>query len=348
VPGLRQLKISGSGGMAIEIINDAKLWDEAVDHSPYGRLFHKWEFLKIIEKHTGYRLYTFGSYKGEKLIGVFPLFYGKTRGLKTVFSPPPRTGVPYLGFVISKEYDGLKQSKKENELGCFTDEMEKKFEELSPDYLLINLVPNFMDARFFSWNRYSVEPNYTYVIDLNRSLEEIWNGFHRYLRRDIKSAEGSGFRLSPGEDISFFYNMQSKRYDEQGMIDPLISQGYFSDLVKAYPENIQVYYLYDKIGEIIGSLAVQEYKDKFTGWMGLAKTVEHANEILIWSLIQLAKAKDFKKFEIIGANVKNQCPFKSKFNPGLEMGYTIHKKNFRGSFAEWAYVNLIKNKLTKL
>jgi lipid II:glycine glycyltransferase (peptidoglycan interpeptide bridge formation enzyme) len=335
---------SGGGGMTIELIKDGQLWDEFVDESPYGTLFHKWNFLKIVERHAGYRLFPYGAYKGEKLLGIFPLFYKNAHGVKMLFSPPPRTGIYYLGFVLSKDYDNLKQSKKESDLGHFSDEMEKTIADLSPDYIHISTVPNFLDTRFFKWNNYSVEPNYTYVTDLSKSAEEIMGGFHRYLRRDIKSAENSGMRIGLGEDVSAFCAMQSKRYEEQGMIDPLISEEYFSDLVKAYPDNIRVYYLYEQNGGIISALATQEYKDRFQGWMGLTKTVEHANELIIWNLMQIAKAKNYKKFEIIGANVKNQCPFKSKFNPSLERNYIINKKNLKGNIAEWVYVNLIKNK----
>lgn len=330
--------------MTIEIIKDGQLWDQFIDESPYGTLFHKWDFLKIVERHSGYRLNAYGAYKGERLIGIFPLFYKKTHGVKMLFSPPPRTGIYYLGFVLSKDYNNSKQSKKESELGIFSDEMEGTIEDLSPDYTLINTVPNFLDTRFFKWNDYFVEPNYTYVIDLGKSAEEIMGSFSRHLRRAIKSADGSGTRLGPGEDLSIFCDMQSRRYEEQGMIDPLISEEYFSDLVKAYPDNIKVYYLYERNGEVISALTTQEYKDRFQAWMGLTKTVENANEQIVWNLIQLARERKYKKFEIIGANVKNQCPFKSKFNPSLETNYIIQKKNLRGMMAEWAYINLIKNR----
>lgn len=335
--------------MAAEIIKDASIWDEFVDSSPYGTLFHKWNSLKIIERHAGFQLKTFGVYKGEKLLGLFPLYYKKSSGVKMLFSPPPRTGIYYLGFVLSNDYDSQKQSKKEGDLGYFSDEMEKIIEEMAADYVLINTVPGFLDTRFFRWNKYSVEPNYTYAIDLCRPLEEVWNGFHKYLRRDIKNAENAGLTFWPTDDISAFYSMQSRRYKEQGMPDPLISEDYLKDLYRAYPDNIKMYYIHDKNGEIISATATQEYKDRSRGWMGLMKTIGHANEFLVWNLIQLSKARGFKKFEIIGANVKNQCPFKSKFNPGLETNYIISKRNVRGRMAEWAYINIIKNnKLNKL
>jgi hypothetical protein len=41
------------------VIWDRELWDGFVDASPYGTLFHKWGFLRIVEKHTGYKLFLY-------------------------------------------------------------------------------------------------------------------------------------------------------------------------------------------------------------------------------------------------------------------------------------------------
>lgn len=320
-----------------------------MDNSPYGMLFHKWDFLKIAEKHTGYQLLTFGVFKGEKLLGLFPIFSKRSHLIKILLSPPPRTGIYYLGFIMSKEHDDLKQSKKEGELAFFSGEIERKLEEIAPDYVLINTVPNFVDVRCFKWNDYSVDPNYSYVIDLSGSTDEIWGGFNRYLRKDIKSAESAGLSLKSADDISAFYSMLNRRYEEQGLADPLVGRDYLKDIFAAYPDNIKMYYIHNREGDCISAFATLEYKDRLQGWMGLTKAEKHANEFLIWNMISIAKARKFKKFEIIGANVKNQCPFKSKFNPILETNYIISKKNLRGSFAEWAYMNVIKNnKLNKL
>jgi hypothetical protein len=38
--------------MAVQIIKDKELWNTFVDESPYGLLFHKWDFLNIMEKYA--------------------------------------------------------------------------------------------------------------------------------------------------------------------------------------------------------------------------------------------------------------------------------------------------------
>jgi hypothetical protein len=324
--------------MTVELIEDKVLWDLFVDDSPYGVLAHKWDFLKIAEKYSGYKLHTYGVYKGDELLGIYPLFYKRSMGLRTIYSPPPDRGIPYLGFVVSKEYDKLKQSKKESLLSLFFSEIETEVRKYSPDYMLVYAVPNFMDVRFFKWNDYFVKPIYTYVVDLNRSAEEIWNNFHKDLRRDIKQADGSGLVLRMSDDMSMLHERQERRYREIEANFSLDAK-YLEELFKAYPDNIKVYYAYNDNGEVVSSSNSQEYKGRFLGWMGMAKTVGNANEFLMWKLIEQAKSKGYKKFEIAGADVRKQCQFKSKFNPSLEVWYRIHKMSTLGKVAGWAYVN---------
>ena len=95
---------SGENDMAMgyeawlfRLLTTAELWDSTVDQSPYGLLFHKWDFLKIAEKHTGWMLLPYGVYKGKRLLSLFPLFYKRDLLIKSVFSPPPLSCIPYLG-----------------------------------------------------------------------------------------------------------------------------------------------------------------------------------------------------------------------------------------------------------
>lgn len=330
--------------MAIRIIEDKNAWDEFVDLSPYGFLSHKWDFLKIAEGHSGYRLHTYGYYKGEELLGIYPLFYKRFYGFKMAFSPPPRRGIPYLGFLVSRRYDNLSQSKKETFLIQFLEEIEAEIGKFSPDYTLVYTVPGFMDMRFFKWNDYQVVPDFTYTVDLHRPVEDIWGSFHKDVRRDIKHAESSGLELRESKDLSIFHERQERRYKEKAA-NFSMDVDYLRDIFRAYPSNIGVYYVYDETGQVLAASTAQEYKGRFLGWMGLAKSVGHANEFMIWKLIEIAKSKGSEKFEIAGANVRSQCQFKSKFNPSLDVCYHIYKRSSLGRAAEWAYTSLYESLL---
>jgi hypothetical protein len=330
--------------VGLVLIQDQTRWDQFIDKSPHGLLFHKWNFLKTIELHSGYELLPYGIYKGESLICVIPLFYKKIRGLKFLFSPPPQTGVPFLGFAMCRDYTTLKQNKKENFLNIVADEFHRQISKISPHYTHISLVPNLLDIRAFTWNQYSVTPSYTYILDLTETLDNIWNNFQHELRREIKLGEKLYLRLVKSNDVSPLYYFLKERYKEQNLHLPIISKSYLEDLIRLYPEHIVIHYLYDD-REIIGVNMTHEYKI-FIGWLGAVRfsNAIRSNEYLTWKLIQRAKEKGFKAFELHGANRKNLCQFKTKFNPSLELTFAINQKNKLGQLAEWAYFNLIKRR----
>jgi len=130
--------------LSIEIVTDRDIWDAFIDAGPSGLLFHKWDFLKITERHTGYRLLPCGIYRGRELVAVCPFFHRQRNGLSLAFSPPPMQAViPYQGIVMSRDYTAAKQSKKESRLQLVIEGLREVIDDLSPNYLSIRLAPGY-------------------------------------------------------------------------------------------------------------------------------------------------------------------------------------------------------------
>lgn len=333
--------------MTVRVITDKKLWDKFIDDSPYGLLFHKWDFLKTIEKHTGYKLMTYGVYKGTELICVFPLFMRKYMGMKMVFSPPPRTGVPNLGFVMNNMYDSVRQSRKESYLDTVVDEINGEINKFSPNYVSIVMTPKFNDIRPFKWSRYHVNVLYSYIIDLTCPAEAIWEGFDNNCKKNLRSCKKYGLELKETKDVNLFHNLMMSRYNEQGLNYPIISPDYLKDLLDIYPDNLTMYFLYHE-GRVIGLELVLRYKDRLMLWMGesiIQKEIP-ANYYMRWELIKRAKAEGFKILEIEGANTRHLCTNKARFNPGLDRCYNILRKDALGQLAEWTYHIAVKRKIS--
>ncbi len=331
--------------MAVILIKDKKTWDDFIDQSNYGLLFHKWDFLKIMEKYSGYGLLPFGVHKGDVLTCVFPLFCKREMGMRMVFSPPPRACVPYLGPVMSATYDTLKQKRKESYLQSVTDEIGQELKKISPNYTSITLSHGLTDIRPFKWNGYKDESHYTYKLDLAASLDDIWAGFDATCKKNIKKSEKLGLAIKRVHDSDKFYDVMKKRYEEQELNAPLYSAQYLADLMEAYPENLKMFFVYQ--GEDIIALCIDcDYKGRVIHWLGAARFDNGiaGNDYMLWELIKQARGDGFKEFEIQGANQKRLSEFKSKFNPGLETYYTLQKRDSLGKIAEWAYVNFMIKK----
>jgi hypothetical protein len=332
--------------MSARIITDKDQWDKFVDNSPYGLLFHKWDFLKIVEKHSGFTLLPYGAYKGSELICIFPVFMKKRMGMTLVFSPPPRTGVPYLGFVMSPMYDRVRQRRRESYLNGAIEDIREEINKLSPNYISIITVPGFDDIRPFQWSGYTSGMNYTYTFDLKQRLEEIWKGFDDNCRKNIKQCEGQRLEIKESRDTHEFFRIMCDRYAQQKLNYPVLSAEYLSELIAAFPDNLKMYYLCQD-EKTIGIELVCQYKGNMMLWMGesLIQKDIPANYYLRWEFIRKAKAEGFEQFEIQGANTRHLCANKSRFNPELTPGFFVYKKDALGSLAEWTYQNLVKRKV---
>ncbi len=265
--------------------------------------------------------------------------------MRLLFSPPPQSAIPYLGPVIEKDFESSKQDKKESYLNFIAEEIDAEIKKIKPNYFYAVFVPNIIDIRPFQWLNYRIQPNYTYTIDPEPEPEIIWESFTPLCRQNIRKGEVLKCSVDRCEDISILNDMLTERYNDQGF-----NHGVHSDYLKAvmasYPENIVLTGLYDN-AKLIGAVLSQVYK-RYIGWMGLPKPQDkkytYVNEFLLWQLILQAKLMGIRKFEISGANKQNLCRYRSKFNPQLEMYFTVSKKDIFGKAAEAVYFGFVKKR----
>jgi hypothetical protein len=246
---------------------------------------------------------------------------------------------------MSGTYDSVKQRRKESYINTAMDELDEEIKKMAPNYVSIATVSKFNDIRPFKWHEYDVNVMFSYVIDLTKSLDDIWNGFDINCRKNIKLTEKYPFERKESTDVNKFYSMMSDRYSQQGLNYPILSPEYLKDLMEAYPDNLKLYFLYNG-EEIVGIDLIYSYKGNLMLWMGesiINKDIP-ANYYTRWELIKQAKAEGFKELEIEGANTKQLCANKSRFNPRLDRSFHITKKDTLGKVAEWTYQNLIKKK----
>lgn len=298
--------------------NDALLWDQIVESSPQGSLFHTWKWLNLAQKHTDTRLYPIMGLKGEAIIGILPVFHMKKYGMSAAFSPPPSTDIPYLGPVI-RNYEGYAQTKKES--------IEKEFLSSVDEYLSRQLNCGFIaqsltayhDLRPFLWSDYGAEPVFDYHLSLDQDVDAIWNNMNGKLRAIIKRTEKHGVTIQDGSesDLSDIFDSVARRYREQNRTLTL-KKDYLGDLYRAFhPENFRVFVAKEN-GDTVGGIITILYKNRVVVWVGKAKPEDSnisPNDLAQWEMIKYAHAKGFSVYEDIGAGTERLARFKAKFNP---------------------------------
>jgi len=322
---------------------DAERWDDIVASSVNGTLYHTWEWLKIVEKHSQSKLFplVFFNSKDDVPFGAIPLFYTRRFGVKMVFSPPPGSAITLGPILLNK---GYKQHKFELAYLDFQAAIDKFINRLGVDYTFISTSPKLLDIRPFTWAHYNVSPCYTYLIDLNQGKEAIWNNLRKNTRRDITIAQKKGVKIHEQTDITsldYVYDTSAERYSQQKIRFPL-GKDYLLDLFQTFGINKHAIRIFVAISEkqIVTALACIEYKDTLAAWMGGTRTqisALEANKLLYWEAITWAIDNQYKWFELMGANTRHLCDFKSMFGPAVSICFSIKKTNLLGNLAEKAY-----------
>jgi hypothetical protein len=307
--------------------NDSQKWDDVVFLSPHGTIFHTWKWLSIVQKHTNTRLIPLMLYKGTQLVALYPVFIQKKGFISVAFSPPPRAYLLYLGPVIP-DYETMKLDKRE---GIFFDVQQEVtdylFSSVKCKYFRVRTAPGLFDARPLKWAGCSVDPQYTYRINLTQGTDTIWERFDRKLRVDINKAikEKVEVRVGNLDDLLQLSDSISRRFREQGA-KPHDYRDYLTDLFHEFhPANMKIYTAYFN-GERVGGMVSLCFKQVMYLWIGIPKSDIKGispNDLVQWEAIKWASENGYAYYEeMAGGDNPRLRSFKSKYNPDLDIWYS--------------------------
>jgi lipid II:glycine glycyltransferase (peptidoglycan interpeptide bridge formation enzyme) len=200
-----------------------------------------------------------------------------------------------------------------------TGELCREIDKIAPNSVYFTTVPNFLDVRSFLWENFTANLKLTYVIDLEKSLDEIWASFNQSCRKNIKRLSAHSPEIQQTNDVSPLLDIWRPRFSELGLEVPLLSDEYLKDLVAAFPQDITVYDLMidGKLATATACCAMQ--KERYAYWIGGVNVRKdlHVQEYLMWEVIKRAKSEGFKKLDL-GEPTQRTSRFKAKFDPVLE------------------------------
>ena len=307
----------------IDVCRDKYEWNELVGNSTP---FHTWEWLKLMETHSKKKilgrerrakLLPLKVMEGDTPIGVCPIFLYEGWP-RFVFSPPARVEALYLGpLIIDKS---LKRSKRESRALKVIEELKEFIEGLKPNFVLIHTL--LEDVRPFKWLGYEVDPRYTYVLKLN-TIEDVWKGYHRSLRRGIEKARKKGITVREGDidDLKHVYDLLKDRNRIHTTKDFVL------DVYENFNGNLKVF-IAEKDGERLSGIVNVCYGDRVYFWIGAPKFSfdgVNPNGLVIYESMKWALENGYKEYEIMGADDRTLYDFKRKFNGRLEMFFTVRK-----------------------
>ena len=269
------------------------------------------------------RLQLVGIYKDEKqLIGGFYFLKAKKYGFNFIKLPPY---TPHCGLFFETE------SKNKSSVNTFTKEvMLEVCNYIKTQNALLSILAfpiTVTDLQPFIWNQFKVIPNYTYQIDLIKTMEEIKSNFDSKNRNAINKAIKEGVEISENEisksDLYAYFKTTLETTDaniydkelEAIFLKFATLQNSFCVTAKHNQKVIgNVFCVYDANAcyYLLGGV------DKQSGIQGV-------NNLLVQHSIEKAKAMQCKVFDFEGSMLQGVEKFFRSFGGNLLPYYTVNK-----------------------
>ena len=179
------------------------IWDEFVDNSPQGSIFSKSWYLDILG--VEYSILTVKE--NNKIIAGIVLAKNE---INTYANPMLDK---YLGVLLQKGSSNL--HKRESAEYKAMELIAKECKKIkSFDYYFH---PNFDNWIPFYWNGFVQTTRYTYRINYNHSLEQIYKNFHHgIVKNNIKKGQKSGVEIKQNIPFEDLWNLVNKTFLRQG------------------------------------------------------------------------------------------------------------------------------------
>ena len=308
--------------VTVERVDDENTWNEYVNQAIGGSVFHQSAFLEAAAEKSDSDLFLLVGKKGTQPVGIFPVFEVRVGPVTAAVSPPPKTGIPYLGpaFIRDPNIKYRKRSLTEHEFleNC----LEWIRTERSPRFIRVLSNPWCDDIRPFQWDGFDVSPQYTHTLDLDRSESELLASFSRDARTAIQDEYDVEYTIRTGNEseIEYLVSRLEERYETQSETFSL-SRAYLNQLYETLPDETIIVYVLEVEGQpITGRISLVD-DGMLWFWQGVPKPSESvdmpANDLLNWHSLRDAKARDCTKADLSGANTERLWTYKGKFNPIL-------------------------------
>ena len=303
--------------------DEYKIWDELVESSTHGTIFHKSFWLSTCGELLNKKLKIYGCFKGERLVGGCSLFIHKSGFFKIASSTISMT--PYGGVVLAHSPIS-KVREQEQTYNKIIKSLCNAFDNEHFDRIQITNSPNFVDVRPFTWIGWNSKVRYAHYLILN----DFENRLSRNLKRNINKAIKNEISIEKSEDISLFYDLFGETFLRQGLKPP-VTKGFlvniFDMLLKH--ERGEMWIAKTK-SEEIAAADIFIYDNKRAYRWSAATHIElnktGASSLLVFTVFKDMQNRGLKEINLMAANTPQLSKFITSFNPKLVPYYLVEKR----------------------
>jgi hypothetical protein len=291
-------------------------WDIFVGDSSHDCLFYKTEWLRALGNR--YTIYVY--FKGGEIFAGIPISWSNRFGFKVALQPMP---TPFLE-ILFKYQDSkyVQKLSKQREAVCHIDQkLRHDF-----DYIYFRLPPGTADLQPFIWKGYSVGIEYTYIIDLNKNLDEIWQEFDHTKRNRIINAQKKGISVIATDNFDSSFQIVEKTFRRQGIEINFKIPAQNCNRIALEAKQCKSFQAIDQSMNALAVTYLIWDDKKCYGLLGghiSEQGHNGAKSLAIWEAIKFSKNLGLKQFDFEGSMIPSIEQFIRKFGGTQTPYFTI-------------------------
>lgn len=287
-----------------------------------GTVFNEESWLSVYA--SGFNCYGIFD-EGNNLVGGFNLFEYNKIGFKFIINPPFH---PHCGLYLEDRNLSLVSE----------NSFRKNVGKLLSEFLLtkgaalidISFPEEFNDIQPFIWKGFNSGLKYTYLLNLEKTEDEIWSGFSSERRKSIRRGQDDKLEAKINDDFGVILALVEKTFARQGMrinlrlLERILSE--FHNLGKVMTSTV-----YNPDGKAISaSVFIYDSSGMYYLIGGYDEAVKHhgAGALSFWQAIRYCKEKQLKKFDFEGSMIPSVERFFREFGGVLTPQMKIKKYRY--------------------
>jgi hypothetical protein len=272
--------------MSLEILgnNNYQEYDDLVDISPEGTIFHKTWWLNIFKEYYGssYDVKFYGFFENKKLTAGMPVPVNKKCGLNFIYNPKFTV---YLGsfFTESKAKTCTKVSHRKKINQIFGDILKE-----SGLLLRYSFHNSHIDLQPFIWSGFDLKVHfYTQVLNLT-DMNKVWQSLDGNKRNEINSALKQNYRITFGNfDELYKLYKNSMINQSHSFVKKEMLENIFKECKKH--NCCEVFTLFNENEAIASFFIVWDNKRSYCIAAGMDTEHRGAMSLLVWEVIKYTK-----------------------------------------------------------
>ncbi len=307
------------------------LWDELVNRSSHGTIFHTSLWLTTCEKLLRIKLNIYGNFRESELKGGCSVFSKSLcKFIPAAQSTIPMT--PYGGYVLDLSESRQIRDLESSQRAIITDinvEMEKKFK-----YISIVNSPRFIDIRPFLSCGWKEQIRYTYVLGLNSEIDRI---ISKKARNSAKKATRLDFKCRSCNDPNIYCELFFKTFLRQN-INPPVTRNFIIGMLEMILRNrIGDFWIAENSSGEIAAAEVMIWDDKQAHRWSAASDPKFretgATSLLLLDVMKYLNDMGHREINLMAGNMPNFSKFVTGFNPRLFPYYSLSKNVLASRFS---------------